>query len=87
MIIDLVSSMEYELLFGAIGSLSAAIVYLYKLQVKQNKRIVNKLDQCEAKHEKANEELLKLTYKVGKLTGTKEMYERVENKIEAINNG
>lgn len=68
---------QIEMIVGAITGLVAAIVHLYTLQSKNFKKSLKKLDECERKHEEANEKIISLTEKVGRLSGAKDLHDNI----------
>ena len=90
--------MEDAMLLSAISALSAVVVYLYKLQMYENResraRIekyyresLEKLDACEVKHDEAHKKIVELSEKVGKLAGIEHACEKLLNKIGDQING
>ena len=79
---------EQEMLLGAITGLVAGIGYLHKRLSDSfsstTKRLNDKLDECEYKHQEANVKLIELAEQVGKLLGYKELHDNIIDKIDKM---
>lgn len=79
---------EQEMLLGAVSCLVGAIGYLHK-RLSDNvdrttSRLGEKLDDCERKHADANEHMLELAERVGKLSGYQELHDNIIKKIDSL---
>ena len=79
---------EQEMLLGAVSCLVGCISYLHKRLSdsfeRTTKRLSEKLDECESKHNEANSKILELAEMVGKLLGYKELHDNIIEKIERM---
>jgi uncharacterized protein YoxC len=72
-----------EIIIGAFSVLSSAIVYMFKLIVKNHRKLSKKLDECETKHQAANEKIIELSEKVGVLTGVNQLHDDIVGHIQS----
>ncbi len=71
-------------LVSAIGTLSAAIGHLWRTLSKINAMTREELRQCHEQHQAANEHIIELAEKVGRLSGMDEMKRAVIKEIKSL---
>lgn len=77
-------------LFGAMGALASAIVYLFRrlhtVATSVHNDVSEKLNKCEEKHEESNIRMIEMSEKLGRLEGRMEGYGQARADMHKLSN-
>ena len=76
---------ETSIVLAGFAGMTAAVTALWHVQRRDHTYTMQKLEQCEGKHEQATQTLIELSEKVGRLQGIEEMSDRVLDEVKASN--
>jgi len=73
-----------EFILAGFAAMGSAVAALWSIQRVNHKTTMEKLDMCEEKHEEAQNKMIEISEKVGRLSGVEELSNRVLDEIRKI---